>query len=198
MPSLPRGASAPSSTIRASRTTASASSCRRDPTRQHASSRCYASQARKRCAVGKPRAALAVFAAIAALACNPDDVVHKVGWFATMRHQRNIKPYARPIPPVAGAVPTAGGELPVTRETADHLVNPRTRTAESLNRGQAVNQTFCLVCHGERGQGNGPVSMAGGGPFPGVPSLVDPARPHMSDGAIYGMIVEAARMGRGH
>jgi len=130
-------------------------------------------------------------------ACNPDTVVHKVGWFATMRHQRNIKPYARPIPAVAGAVPTAGGELAVTRETADRLVNPRTRTAESLNRGQVVYQTFCLVCHGERGHGDGPVSMAGGGPFPGVPSLVDPARPHMSDGAIYGMIVEAQRMGRG-
>src|SRR5947199_10230659 len=107
-----------------------------------------------------PPPLLLLVAALAFLgACEPDTVVHKVGWFATMRHQRNIKPYARPIPPVAGAVPTAGGELPVTRETADHLVNPRTRTAESLNRGQAVNQTFCLVCHGERGQGNGPVSM---------------------------------------
>ena len=63
-------------------------------------------------------------------ACDPDTVVHKVGWFATMRHQRNIKPYARPIPPVAGAVPVSGAELPLTRETADRLANPRTRTAE--------------------------------------------------------------------
>jgi len=130
-------------------------------------------------------------------ACNPDTVVHKVGWFSTMRHQRNIKPYARPIPPVAGAVPVTGAELPLTRETADRLVNPRTRTAESLNRGQWVYQTYCLVCHGEKGEGNGPVSLAGGGPFPGIPSLVDPTRPKMSDGAIYGMIVEAQRMGRG-
>ena len=41
-------------------------------------------------------------------ACNPDTVVHKVGWFATMRHQRNIKPYARPIPSVPGTVPVSG------------------------------------------------------------------------------------------
>ena len=143
------------------------------------------------------RQALLAGAFVLLSACNPDTVVHKVGWFATMRHQRNIKPYARPIPAVAGTVPAAGGEVAVTRETADRLVSPRTRTAESLNRGQAVYQTFCLVCHGERGHGDGPVSMAGGGPFPGVPSLVDPARPHMSDGAIYGMIVEATRMGRG-
>ena len=139
-----------------------------------------------------------VLVALALLcACNPDDVVHKVGWFATMRHQRNIKPYARPIPPVAGAVPVSGAELPLTRETADRLTNPRTRTAESLNRGQWVYQTYCLVCHGERGEGNGPVSLAGGGPFPGVPSLVDPTRPKMTDGMIYGMIFEAQRMGRG-
>jgi mono/diheme cytochrome c family protein len=143
------------------------------------------------------RRALLVAALTLLGACNPDTVVHKVGWFATMRHQRNIKPYARPIPPVAGTVPVSGGELLLTRETADRLVNPRTRTAESLNRGHWVYQTYCQVCHGERGQGDGPVSLAGGGPFPGVPSVVDPSRPHMTDGAIYGMIVEAQRMGRG-
>jgi len=141
--------------------------------------------------------ALAVAAVMLLAACNPDTVVHKVGWFATMRHQRNIKPYAQPIPAVAGTVPVNGGELPTTRENADRLVNPRTRTAESLNRGKWVYETYCLVCHGERGRADGPVSIAGGGPFPGVPSLVDPARPKMSDGAIYGMIVEAQRMGRG-
>ncbi|MGH7521779.1 MAG: c-type cytochrome [Gemmatimonadales bacterium] len=139
-----------------------------------------------------------LFAALALLcACNPDTVVHKVGWFSTMRHQRSIKPYARPIPPVAGTVPVENAELPITRENADRLTNPRTRTAESLNRGQWVYQTYCEVCHGDRGRGDGPVSLAGGGPFPGVISLVDPARPRMTDGAIYGMIVEAQRMGRG-
>ncbi|MGE5803085.1 MAG: c-type cytochrome [Gemmatimonadota bacterium] len=145
----------------------------------------------------RPRAVLAALAVLGVLACNPDDVVHKVGWFATMRHQRNIKPYARPIPAVAGTVPVGTAELPVTRENADRLANPRTRTAESLNRGKWVYGTYCQVCHGERGQGDGPVSIAGGGPFPGIPSLVDPARPRMSDGAVYGMVVEAQRMGRG-
>lgn len=131
------------------------------------------------------------------IGCNPDTVVHHVGWFSTMRHQRNIKPYARPIPPVAGTVPATGGELPVTRESADRLQNPRTRTAESLNRGQWVYGTYCQVCHGERGRGDGPISANGGGPFPGVPSLVDPSRPRLSDGAIYGLVVDAQRMGRG-
>jgi mono/diheme cytochrome c family protein len=30
-----------------------------------------------------------------------------------------------------------------------------------------------------------------------VPSLVDPARPKLSDGSLYGMVVDAQRMGRG-
>jgi len=91
--------------------------------------------------VANARAALAALAVLVVLACNPDDVVHKVGWFATMRHQRNIKPYARPIPPVAGTVPVGATEPPVTRENADRLANPRTRTAESLNRGKWVYET---------------------------------------------------------
>src|SRR5437773_909781 len=87
-----------------------------------------------------------------------------------MRHQRSIKPYAHPIAQVDGTVPVTGGELPVTRETADRLVNPRTRTAKSLNRGKWDYQTYCLVCHGESGRGDDPVSLQGGGPFPGVHS----------------------------
>ena len=143
------------------------------------------------------RRALVLAGLVALGGCNPDDVVHKVGWFATMRHQRSIKPYAQPIPPVDGTVPVTGGELPVTRDNADRLVNPRTRTAESLNRGKWVYETYCLVCHGERGRADGPVSLQGGGPFPGVPSLVDPARPRLSEGYLYGMVVEAQRLGRG-
>src|SRR5438309_928880 len=73
---------------------------------------------------------------LALAACNPDDVVHKVGWFSTMRHQRSVKPYARPMAPVDGTVPVTGAEPPVDLNTADRLVNARTRTSESLNHGQ--------------------------------------------------------------
>jgi mono/diheme cytochrome c family protein len=143
------------------------------------------------------RRALALAGLVVLGGCNPDDVVHKVGWFATMRHQRSIKPYAHPIAAVEGTVPVTGGELPVTRDNADRLVNPRTRTAESMNRGKWVYETYCLVCHGERGRGDGPVALQGGGPFPGVRSLVTDSASRKSDGYIYGNVVDAARMGRG-
>ena len=143
------------------------------------------------------RVLLCGLGALALAACNPDDVVHKVGWFATMRHQRSIKPYARPIPPVEGAVPVTGGEAAVDPKTADRLVNPRTRTSESLNRGKVVYETYCQVCHGAAGQGDGPVSALGGGPFPAVRNLTDAVARKRSDGYLYGVIVNAQTMGRG-
>lgn len=144
-----------------------------------------------------PRAAFAALAALATLSCNPDDVVHRIDWFATMRHQRSIKPYARPIPPVPGTVPVTGAEPAMSLQTADRLVNPRTRTSESINRGRVVYETYCLVCHGAEGRGDGPISSAAGGPFFGVRSLVTDDLARRTDGYIYAVIVSGQVMGRG-
>ena len=151
----------------------------------------------------RPRAArvapavVAVLVAGAALGCNPDDVVHRVGWFATMRHQRSIKPYARPIPPVPGTVPVTGGEPLMSLQTADRLANSRTRTSESINRGRFLYETYCLVCHGPTGRGDGPISSAAGGPFFGVRSLVNDTIARRTDGYLYAVIVSGQVMGRG-
>jgi mono/diheme cytochrome c family protein len=151
------------------------------------------------------RRAWALCAALILLAaCNPDDAVHHVGWFATMRHQRSIRPYVMPRPTVPGTVPVTGTEVdqigldPGGRTTtADRLVNPRARTSESLDRGKWVYETYCLVCHGETGRGDGPIAAASGGPFVGVRSLVTDTMARRSDGYIYGVVIHAPSMGRG-
>lgn len=150
----------------------------------------------------KPVAAAIALALLAA--CNPDDVVHHVGWFATMRHQRSFKPYAPlslgslPRSSVPGTVPVTGVELDsVSLAQADKLTNPRTRTSESLNRGQWEYETYCLVCHGPAGRGDGPISSVAGGPFVGVRSLVTDTMARRSDGYIYGVMIHAPTMGRG-
>jgi len=131
-------------------------------------------------------------------ACNPDDAVHHVGWFATMRHQRSIKPYAMPRLPAPGTIPVTGHDPDsLSMADASKLTNPRTRTSESLNQGKWVYQTYCQVCHGEAGRGDGPVSTAGGGPFFGVRSLVTDTLARKPDGYIYGVLVYALPMGRG-
>jgi len=131
-------------------------------------------------------------------ACDPDYVVHHVGWFATMRHQRSIKPYSQPArPPVPGTVPVTGAEPDsIPAAVAERLANPRTRTAESLNRGKWVYATYCLVCHGDGGKGDGPVSATVGGPFPGIRDLTDALSRSRSDGYLYGLVTNAPAMGR--
>jgi mono/diheme cytochrome c family protein len=143
------------------------------------------------------RRLLALCLLLGLVACNPDDVVHQVDWFSTMRHQRGYKPYARPIAPVDGTVPVTGWEPPVDLKATALLVNPRAKTAESINGGRVTYETYCLVCHGAAGKGDGPVSSLGGGPFPAVRNLTDTVAQRRTDGYLYGVIVNATAMGRG-
>src|SRR2546426_8434406 len=101
-----------------------------------------------------------------------------------MRHQRSFKPYSRNLAPIPGTVPVTGGSPAADLKSADRLTNPRTRTSESLNRGKFVYETYCLVCHGEAGKGDGPLASGPtGGRFsparrPVAPPVPEPsARP---------------------
>jgi S-disulfanyl-L-cysteine oxidoreductase SoxD len=142
------------------------------------------------------RGALLAVSAVLALGCQPEDVIHRFGWFSSMVTQRSIKPYAMPREPVEGTVPVTGLGPVLDVETADRIVNPRTRTSASINRGKIVYETYCLVCHGETGRGDGPISADAGGPFSGVRSLVTDTVGRRSDGYLYGVIVNAQLMGR--
>ena len=65
--------------------------------------------------------------------------------------------------PVPGTIPRGFEALPYratedeARRAGRELRNPIPRTAETLARGRALYQTFCLVCHGEAGEGDGPL-----------------------------------------
>jgi mono/diheme cytochrome c family protein len=128
---------------------------------------------------------------------SPDDALHAVPWFDHMLGSMAIHPYEtadvpRTTPP--GAVPVGGGELEwfdewrvLNTSTADALVNPLAPD-EDPARGAALYDTFCALCHGPAGAGDGLV-----GRKMGAPSLLTPRAADFSDGYLYSII----RYGRG-
>lgn len=148
---------------------------------------------------------------------SPDDLMHAIPWFDHMIVQKSIHPYQRADIPrytPAGAIPITGGEADWGAEflsnnpaTANKLVNPfaaggnatgdtsRMQPGPDLPvlpatveaRGDTLFHTYCAVCHGSAGAGNGIVRLMG------APSLLTARARGYSDGYIYSII----RYGRG-
>ena len=128
---------------------------------------------------------------------SPDDLMHVVPWFDAMIRQRSVPPYSRadiPRNTVEGTVPVSGGESDWLAEwsvgdvkTADKLANPLAGQGAS-EMGDTLFHTYCAVCHGNLGGGDGPVSRK-----IGAPSLLTDKAKAYSDGYLYSMI----RYGRG-
>ena len=133
-----------------------------------------------------------------------DRAIGTVPWFTTMRDQTAVRPFEGPIDangkgpyflPPEGSIPVTGREdsldiySPAGLKVVDALHNPVTPDSESMVRGARIFRTYCAVCHGPEGKGNGTVA----GKFGYVPDLTQDMTKARSDGYIYAMI----RHGRG-
>ena len=88
-------------------------------------------------------------------------------WDKDMVDQPTVKPQESAAPAPPDAVPTTGRETlptPTTekelfkaKDAAAALRNPVPASAESVARGAYLYRINCVVCHGERGHGDGPV-----------------------------------------
>lgn len=120
-----------------------------------------------------------------------DDQIKRVPWFETMYRQPSVETYEAPgrLPP-EGAV-ALGAERHVPLLNSDSLVNPLAGQMNEavLERGRLLYRSYCVMCHGETGEGDGPV--VGQNRFPAalqtINLLTDRARGY-TDGYIYGMI----------
>ncbi|HVO34581.1 MAG TPA: cytochrome c [Gemmatimonadales bacterium] len=144
--------------------------------------------ARMRAAV----AAAALALALASTACTTlDNAIAKVPWFTTMSRQVAVRPFEAPprLPP-EGSVPTTGHEDSLDISTdLKNVVNPVPPTAASLERGQILFNTYCIVCHGPAGHSDGTVVPK----FVPPPDITQAATQARSDGYIYALI----KQGRG-
>jgi mono/diheme cytochrome c family protein len=102
-------------------------------------------------------------------------------------------------PPVPGTI-AVGAPLPfryaATVQDAERagreLRNPLPPSPAALARGRQVYTTFCSVCHGEKGRGDGPIIQTK--KFPNPPSYMDARLLSMPDGQMFHVITRGTEL----
>ncbi len=130
-----------------------------------------------------------------------EDAMASVDILNFMRESPAFDPYESPRMPPERSVPVEGPgearEPPVENTDAalrawgDTMTNPLPTNDAVLTRGAEAYQTYCAVCHGVGGEGDGP--LVGTGKLPFATNLMLPTTVERSDGYLYGII----RVGRG-
>jgi len=82
------------------------------------------------------------------------DVI-KIDWIVFMEIQPSYGTQEKPLPVPAQSIPIEG---PAYIPGAGAPVNPVAADEVSLGRGAQLFRIHCQMCHGENGQGNGPIS----------------------------------------
>lgn len=99
------------------------------------------------------------------------------------RDGKTLQPLVRGVV-VRGFMPLHYAATPDDAKRAGvELASPVARNdAAALARGEAVYLTYCEVCHGLQGKGDGPVAQRG---YPAPPSLLAPNALNLKDGQIF-------------
>lgn len=111
---------------------------------------------------------------------------HAFPWNFDMWIQPSILPYEEPVVYPQLSVSTDGLRIkPLPREDFENIAqSPVPATEESLAHGEKMYETFCVVCHGTEGKGDGPVIKRGFYPL----NLLGPGVIARTDGYIYAYI----------
>jgi mono/diheme cytochrome c family protein len=124
-------------------------------------------------AMPAPLAMAAILAMAAMTACGDNSQKRAFEYMPDMARDPAYKAFA-PNPatrdgltlqsPVAGTIPRGylpfhyGPGDPEAARAGRDLRNPYHPTPQTLQEGRALYQTYCLVCHGKNGKGDGPVA----------------------------------------
>ena len=132
---------------------------------------------------------------------SPDDLMHVIPWFDHMIASKAVHPYQsdsvpRNTPPgtvpigdvegdwgtpnLTGALPVYGFDL-IKADLATRPSAPAGTSSATPRNGQELFQTYCAVCHGPAGNGQGLVKM-------GAPALTSAQVGARTDGFIYSVV----------
>jgi mono/diheme cytochrome c family protein len=116
-------------------------------------------------------------------------------WFSQMKEQPAVQalegPHAPLVPPdatipVGGLEPRIDFPAPAFHPSAQQLVNPVPKSAESIARGEFLYGVYCAVCHGKDGMSNqAEVPVARRLSESGMPPIPLMAVPAYSDGFLF-------------
>jgi mono/diheme cytochrome c family protein len=92
----------------------------------------------------------------------------------------------QPMDPPAGTLAIDAPRIVDRREARFGLINPRPASADVLKEGAELYRTYCVMCHGESGVGDGAVAQH----FRRVPDLKTPYIQNYTDGRLYTVLRE--------
>jgi mono/diheme cytochrome c family protein len=102
-----------------------------------------------------------------------------------------LKNHSTMLEPVKGTISREQAVFPYEKNDSDRvragkeLINPFDSVSmDLLNQGKRVYETFCIVCHGEKGDGKGNLYTSGKYPFPPAHLNSDKVK-KLLDGEIY-------------
>lgn len=107
----------------------------------------------------------------------------------------SVKAQEKPmrVPP-EGTLPQNFEPYPYSKDQGDEagiaLQNPLRRTKENFVRGEKVYGTYCIVCHGPKGLGDGTIVPK----FPRPPSLVSEKVRNWSDGRVFHVVTKGQNL----
>ncbi|HLG94287.1 MAG TPA: cytochrome c [candidate division Zixibacteria bacterium] len=135
------------------------------------------------------KAGLFVGLSVLALGCSRQKSKPMLEYMPNMAHSPAVKAQERPMfLPVAGTVPRDWEAYPYgvgdTLKAAAELSNPMPMTMDVLEAGRKSFNTFCIVCHGAKGDGKGYIIPK----FPQPPSLLTDRVANWPDGRIFHVI----------
>jgi hypothetical protein len=106
--------------------------------------------------------------------------------------QVSEKPYKSRMPDMpTGTVPTTGRLATLTQTQSTLKTNPLPQTRETIDDGRIYYGYYCLMCHGGKGDGNGPVGQSY---VPKPTDLTSSEVARLTDGQLYGRMLH----GPGH